>query len=239
MSSSTTNSCITKGIGCSSPTHLPEFIDTSACLCGLLDSKSTLTNNGQQIEYWRCIGDATGDVTHGGTGKWYNTSLPSQELSGIAQPQDWAENPPDTSQAYVLVDTNGKAAYEKLGSGGSPELTGADADCTGKNDTTLSGMYYAKGKQAPKSASSASSVSSTSSASSASSKTTVGSTATSASGTTSSIAAPTASTTSAGPSSSTSPAAPAGSSSSAATHVSLKSTLLIGMVLAPLVSFLM
>ena len=231
MSSSTTNSCITKGTGCSSPTNLPEFIDTSACLCGLVKSASSLPDNGQQIQYWRCIGDASADVTHGGNGKWYNTSLPSQELSAIAQPQNWKDNPPNTTVAYVLVNTNGQASYQPLGSGGSPELIGADSGCTGKNDTTLSGTFYSQGKGASKSRSSSSS-----SASSATS-----SKATSASRTASTTTAPSsaATATSTGSTSTTGTAAPQGTSSAAANHVSLRSIALVGMILAPLATFLL
>ncbi|KAK3173398.1 hypothetical protein OEA41_006727 [Lepraria neglecta] len=228
MSSSTTNSCIVKGTGCSSPTNIPEFIDTGACLCGLLNSATTLPDNGESIEYWRCIGNASADVTNGGNGKWYNTSLPSQEMSGISQPQNWAENPPDTSQAFVLVETNGKAVYQDLPSGGSPELVGADSGCTGKNDTTLSGMFYSQGKEAPKSGSTSSSTSTA-----ASSK------ATSASGTMTSTTESTASATSTGLTSITSAAAPKGTSSAAANHVSLKSIALVGMILAPLASIIL
>ena len=91
MSTSTTtnNTCIVYGSGCTSPTDLPSYIDDQACLCGLLDSRSTVPNNGELIELWRCIGNASDNIEHGGNGKWYNTSLPSQELSGINRPQNW------------------------------------------------------------------------------------------------------------------------------------------------------
>ena len=225
MSTSTDNACIVKGTGCSSPTNLPEFIDTKACLCGLLESASELPDNGGITELWRCIGNASADVTHGDNGKWYNTTLPSEELSGINQDQNWGQNPPDTSQAFVLVTANGQSAYQVLGSGGSPELIGADTDCNGQNDTTLSGMYYAKGKDSSPSASTAI----------ASSANTVSSTtATSVSVASSSTTAAPAST-----STSASAAAPKGGSSSAADHVSLKSAFLVGMVFASLASILM
>lgn len=86
---STNNTCIVYGTGCTSPTNLPSYIDNQACLCGLLESRSSLPNNGEHIELWRCIGNASDNVEDGGNGKWYNTSLPSQELSGINQPQNW------------------------------------------------------------------------------------------------------------------------------------------------------
>ena len=88
-STATNNSCIVYGTGCSSSTNLPSYIDGRECLCGLLESRSSLPNNGEHIELWRCIGNASDDIEHGTNGKWYNTSLPSQELAGINQPQNW------------------------------------------------------------------------------------------------------------------------------------------------------
>lgn len=213
-------------------TTLPEYIDTSSCLCGLLASKSSLPNNGEMIELWRCIGSNSAKVQDGSNGKWWNTSLPSQELSGLNQPQNWAENPPDLSQAFVLVNTNGQSAYQKLGSGGSPELIGADANCNGKNDTALSGMFYSNGKVASNTTSTSSSMTSSATSSGTSS---AGSTATSTSGTTTSTTAPGSSTGSSTTSASTTKA----SSTSAAHHVTLKSAFLVGMVFAPLVALLM
>ena len=234
---STNNACIVKGTGCSSPTNIPEFIDTNACLCGLLQSASELPDNGGITELWRCIGDASADITHGNNGKWYNTTLPSEELSGINQPQNWGQNPPDTSQSFVLMTKNGQDAYQVLGSGGSSALIGDDANCNGKNDTTLTGMYYSKGKDSPHSASSAT-TSPTSSTSSASAKKISSTTATSVSVASSSTTPAPASTTST-ESPSASVAAPKGTSSSAANHFSLKSAFLVGMLFAPLASILM
>ena len=88
-STATNNSCIVYGTGCASSTNLPSYIDDKVCLCGLLESRSSLPNNGEHIELWRCIGNASDDIEHGNNGKWYNTSLPSQELAGINQPQNW------------------------------------------------------------------------------------------------------------------------------------------------------
>lgn len=83
----TNNSCIVYGINCTSPTNLPSYIDDQACLCGLLQSRSSPPENG--IELWRCIGNASSNVEDGSNGKWYNTSLSSQQVSGINQPQNW------------------------------------------------------------------------------------------------------------------------------------------------------
>ena len=89
ITTTTNNSCIVNGTGCTSPTNLPSYIDDQACLCGLLQSRSSLPNNGEVIQLWRCIGNASDNIEDGGHGKWYNTMLPSQELSGINQPQNW------------------------------------------------------------------------------------------------------------------------------------------------------
>lgn len=219
----TNNTCIVYGTGCTSATNLPSYIDNQACLCGLLQSRSSLPDNGEHIELWRCIGNASDNVEDGGNGKWYNTSLPSQEISGINQPQNWGENPPDLSQAYVLQDENGKAAYEKLMSDGSINLIGSDKDCTGTNDTSLSEQYYARGKGAPKSSSMSTSLTPTAKSA----------TGTSATASTTASATPTASP-------STAAASPKGDNkSSAIRQVSLKSTLLVGMVLAPLFELLL
>ncbi|KAF6218639.1 hypothetical protein HO133_005990 [Letharia lupina] len=215
MSSTTTNNtCIIYGTGCASPTNLPSYIDDQACLCGLLESRSSLPNNGEHIELWRCIGNASDNVEDGGNGKWYNTSLPSQELSGINQPQNWGENPPDLSQAYVLQDENGQAVYEELGSAGSINLIGSDKDCTGINDTSMSEQYYARGNGVPKSSSTSTSLMPTAQSA----------TKTSATESTMQTASPSAAA-----------APPKGDNKSSAIHqVSLKSTFLLGMVLAPL-----
>lgn len=212
-------------------TTIPSYIDSSICLCGLLASKSSLPNNGELTELWRCIGDASASIQDGTNGKWWNTSLPSEELSGLNEPQNWAENPPDLSQAYVLVDTNGQSAYQKLGSGGSPSLVGADTKCNGKNDSSLSGMYYSKGKAALNLTSTSSSMTSTATSSGTSS---TASSSTSTSGSMTSTTTPTSST-----GSSTSATTTAASPKSAANHVTLRSAFLVGMVFAPLFALLM
>lgn len=231
MSTSTNNTCITLG-QCTSPTNLPSYIDTAACLCGILDAASSLPNNGLQTEMWRCIGNASANVKSGSNGKWYNTTLPSEELSGINEAQNWAQNPPDLSQAYVLQNENGNMVYEKLGSGGSPELIGADTDCTGTNDTELSAMYYDRGNGS--SSTTTSSLTSSGSATSSASGTANSASSTTASSTTTSATGAT----SAG-STSASASTPKATSASAAAPFSLSSALLVGMVVAPLVSLLM
>ncbi|CAF9907059.1 hypothetical protein IMSHALPRED_005429 [Imshaugia aleurites] len=215
MSSITTNNtCIVNGTGCSSPTNLPSYIDDQACLCGLLESRSSLPNNGEVIELWRCIGNASDNIEDGGNGKWYNTSLPSQELSGINKPQNWDDNPPDLSQVFVLQDKNGQAVYEDLRLEDAPNLIGTDKDCTGTNDTSLSEQYYSRGKESPKPSSTSTSL-----------------TPTAKSATKTSAMAST--TTDVSPSETAAP--PKGDDISLATHqFSLKSTFLVAMVLAPL-----
>ena len=183
---------------------------------------------------WRCIGNASDNVSSGGHGKWYNTSLPSQELSGINKPQNWGENGPDLSQVYVLEDQSGKAVYQSWSSGSSPDLIGADPSCTGKNDTGLSAMYYAKGNGSSSSTSSSQASSHASSTTMSASGTTSMASATSATGATTSA---TGATTSSG--SSTASAPPPKGTSSAAPHFSVSSALLLGIVIAPLASVLM
>lgn len=122
---------------------LPEFIDTKACLCGLLFSQSTLPSMGYNAEMWRCIGDENSDISSGGNGKWYNTSLPSQDLSGINEPRNWGQNPPNASMAYVLVFKDGGALYEIADSENASALFGNDTLCTGVNDTLASTSWYA------------------------------------------------------------------------------------------------
>ena len=117
------------------------------------------------------------------------------------------------SQAYVLMDEDGKAAYEKLMSEGSINLIGPDKDCTGTNDTFLSEQYYARGKGVPKSSSTSVSMM----------PTTKSVTKTSATASTSTAAAP-----------------PKGTNQSSAIHqVSLRSTFLVGMIFATLFGLLL
>lgn len=128
------------------------------------------------------------------------------------------ENPPDLSQAYVLQDDNGKAVYEKLMSEGSINLIGSDEDCTGMNDTSLSEQYYARGKKVPKPSSTSMSVTPTANSA----------TDTFATAFTTPIASP-----------SKIAAPPKGEKKSSAIHqISLKSTFLTGMVLAPIFALL-
>ena len=115
---------------------------------------------------------------------------------------------------YVLQDKNGQAVYEELLSEGSVNLIGSDKDCTGKNDTSLSEQYYARGKGILKPSAASPSL-----------------TPTIKSATTSTM--PTAS-------ASTAATPPKGKPTSSAIHqVSLRSTFLVGMVLAPLFELLM
>ena len=143
---STTNSCISKGEGCQSATNYPQFIDSESCLCGFLDSPVP-SPNGNRQQVWRCIGDANDDLKRGSHGKWFQPSLPSEELSGINQPQNWGQNPPELSQPYVLVTENGKKKLQELEGNNSPQLIGNDESCTGKNSSQLSTQYYQNGQK--------------------------------------------------------------------------------------------
>lgn len=123
--------------------NLPEFIDTGACICGLLLDQSTVDNsNGEVIEMWRCTAFVDYDVSKGGNGKWYNTTLPSQEVSGNKGRQ-WADNQPYVGQTYVLTFQNGGASYQLLDAANSGALFGADVNCTGVKDAAASTAWYA------------------------------------------------------------------------------------------------
>ena len=114
----------------------------------------------------------------------------------------------------MLQDKNGQAVYEFLRLEDSPNLIGTDEDCTGKNDTTLSEQYYARGKGALKPSSTSTSLTPTAESATKTS-------------------APASATPSASPSKAAAPLT--GSEKSSAMHqVSLKSAFLVGMVLAPL-----
>ena len=127
----------------------------------------------------------------------------------------------------MLLDEHGQPVYERLGSEGSVNLIGTDGDCTGKNDTSMSKQYYARGEGVPKPSttdiSSTSSTSSTSVTPSAKSVTeTLATTSTTPTASPTEVAAP-----------------PKGAANSSAKHqLSLKSTLLVGVVLAPLFGLL-
>ena len=151
-------SCILHGQGCTSPTNLPYYIDTDACLCGLLTSRSTLTNNGEIPELWRCVGNSSANIELGGHAKWHNTFLPSEDLSGINEPVDCAESPPDLSQTYALEEDKISTVYTVLGPEGSSSLIGADVNCTGINDTVSSELYFERGEGLAISTSSAASL---------------------------------------------------------------------------------
>jgi len=123
---------------------LPEFIDNGACLCGLLRSQATLFDNGKIHEMWRCTADAAHSIIdQGGNGKWYNTTLPSEEVSGVGKARNWGDNPPYVGQTYVLTFQNGGASYALLNSGNAGALHGNDYQCTGVNDTSASVTFYA------------------------------------------------------------------------------------------------
>ena len=123
---------------------IPSFIDTSACICGLLTQESTSDVNGEVIEMWRCEANLSESIADGSHGKWFNTSEPSQELSGLGEPRNWGDNPPDLSAVYVLVKgSDGSATYQPLNSSDGSWLVGNDTRCSGRNDTEASGAFYA------------------------------------------------------------------------------------------------
>ena len=125
--------------------NIPEFIDTAACICGLRKDADTLKHNGEIIEMWRCTAAVDEDIGVGTHGKWYNTTLPSQELSGIGEPRDWDENPPYVNETFVLAfDGDGGRFYELLNApDDEAELQPGDVNCTGVKDQAASAAFYA------------------------------------------------------------------------------------------------
>ncbi|KAL6715744.1 hypothetical protein ACLMJK_006705 [Lecanora helva] len=124
--------------------NLPEFIDTGACICGLLNIEDTLPHNGEVIEMWRCTASVDDDISKGSHGKWYNTTLPSQEVSGINKGREWDGNPPYLNETFVLVAEDGGAYYEVLDAANAEyALLGGDVNCTGSKDQAASAAFYA------------------------------------------------------------------------------------------------
>lgn len=92
---------------------------------------------------WRCTASLDTDISTHTHGKWFNTTYPSQELSGTGEGRTWDENPPYVGQTFVLVHEHGGAYYEVLTPADSGELVGGDADCTGVKDDAASATWYA------------------------------------------------------------------------------------------------
>ncbi len=93
---------------------------------------------------WRCVADgAHAVITAGNNGKWYNTSLPSEDLSGLGMPRNWGVNPPFLKPVFVLVFENGGAVYQVLQPQNAGALSEGDYKCTAVNDTEASGVFYA------------------------------------------------------------------------------------------------
>lgn len=128
-------------------TALPSFIDTASCLCALEASRGSL-DNGNQL--WRCLGNATADITLGSSGKWFRTEQNESSLAGLGdEPQDWAGYPPGLSTTYVLIQGGlGNLDYVPLAQASSGTLAPTDMKCTGKNNTRASGVYYSQGAAA-------------------------------------------------------------------------------------------
>lgn len=91
---------------------------------------------------WRCTASTSTPITQGTNGKWYNTTLPSTDVSGVGKPRNWGGNPPDLRVTYVLVAEGGEEVYEVLGAGDAGALVGGGWGCNGINDTKASGVFY-------------------------------------------------------------------------------------------------
>jgi hypothetical protein len=125
--------------------HSPQFIDTNACRCALEIVDFHVDE--PKAEAWKCIANATQDIYGETTGKWFKPLHDKdRDMDGdVGQPVSWDGNPPDLSQAYVLVEGDGddSDSFVKLEqvSYGS-RLTDDDRECTGRNSTGLSAKYY-------------------------------------------------------------------------------------------------
>ena len=95
------------------------------------------------VEMWRCTAAVNEDISKASYGKWFNTTLPSQESSGVNKGRTWDANPPFVNETYILVHRDEGAFYEPLGKGNSGELFGEDANCTGAKDDAASAAFYA------------------------------------------------------------------------------------------------
>lgn len=93
---------------------------------------------------WRCTADLSTSIADGTHGKWFNTTLPSQEVSGLNEPRQWDHNPPFLNQTFVLEAVDGGEYYELLdASDAVTGLQGGDSNCTGSKDQTASAAFYA------------------------------------------------------------------------------------------------
>ena len=128
------------------PTSLPTgpiFVDTASCQCALQLKQDTEPSEQSRNQAWRCIGNATENIYLGHTGKWF---FPVNEGSkaDLNQTYNWANNPPDTTQPYLLEDSQDKteAHYIPFNATDSSQLSLFDQACTGQNDTEFSGPFY-------------------------------------------------------------------------------------------------
>lgn len=134
------------GVPIPTPLPLPNgpiFIDTASCQCALQANQDTEPNKQSQNEAWRCTGNATENMYAGKSGKWF---FPVNEGSkaDLNQTFNSANNPPDTTQSYILEDNqdNTTAFYTPFNATDYSQLSIFDQACTGQNDTQLSGPFY-------------------------------------------------------------------------------------------------
>ena len=92
---------------------------------------------------WRCTAAVDHDISKGSDGKWFNTTLPSQEVSGVNEGREWSDNPPYVNQTFVLTYVDGGRYYELLDAATAGWLRGGDVNCTGVKDQAASAAFYA------------------------------------------------------------------------------------------------
>jgi hypothetical protein len=140
-----TNGCAVLGECTLTAVTTPFFVDSASCQCNFQENRATY-GNGKSL--WRCIGNASADVSAGSSGKWYYPILlagnKNNDFSGDFLPVNSADYPVDTSETYIVVDNgDGVYVYAQLTSQNQNELSAIDSVCTGLNDTEASTRYYA------------------------------------------------------------------------------------------------
>jgi hypothetical protein len=140
-----TNGCAVLGECTLTAVTTPFFVDSASCQCNFQENRATY-GNGKSL--WRCIGNASADVSAGSSGKWYYPILlagnKNNDFSGDFLPVNSADYPVDTSETYIVVDNgDGVYVYAQLTSQNQNELSAIDSVCTGMNDTEASTRYYA------------------------------------------------------------------------------------------------
>ncbi|MCJ1472453.1 hypothetical protein MMC13_001101 [Lambiella insularis] len=135
------------GLASSQKPQGPAFIDAALCRCALQSSNRLDPYDAEpNPEAWRCIGENSADIYNGSTGMWF-LPVRTKSSADLHEPDNWAGNPPDLTQVYIV--DNGTGMFEVYAGEQSGYLSSADQACTGLNDTTQSEQYYASFQKSP------------------------------------------------------------------------------------------